>query len=61
MSTFTQPMPRRDQMMTAFLERDPAWDELFCTGVVTTGIFFRPICPARKPRPETLRFFSTAR
>lgn len=48
-------------MLSAFLERDPSWDGLFYTGVVTTGIFCRPTCPARKPRPENLQFFPTAR
>lgn len=48
-------------MLSAFLERDPTWDGVFYTGVVTTGIFCRPTCPARKPRPENLQFFPTAR
>lgn len=54
-------MPRREQMLAAFLESDPEWDGVFYTGVVTTGIFCRPTCPARKPRPENLRFFPSVR
>lgn len=53
----TQPLPRREDMLEAFMARDPEWDGVFYTGVVTTGIFCRPTCPARKPRPENLRFF----
>lgn len=48
-------------MLAAFMARDATWDGLFVTGVVTTGIFCRPTCPARKPRPENLRFFPNAR
>ena len=29
-------------------------------GVATTGIFCRPQCPARPPRPENIRFFAEA-
>ena len=29
-------------MLEAFLERDPAYDGIFVTGVHTTGIFCRP-------------------
>lgn len=54
-------MPRREEMVSAFLARDPEWDGVFYTGVTTTGIFCRPTCPARKPRPGNLRFFATAR
>lgn len=61
MNTNSQTLPRRDEMISAFMGRDPAWDGIFYTGVVTTGIFCRPTCSARKPRPENLRFFPTAR
>jgi AraC family transcriptional regulator of adaptative response/methylated-DNA-[protein]-cysteine methyltransferase len=48
-------------MERAFLARDASYDGLFLTGVRTTGIFCRPSCRARKPRPENLRFFADAR
>jgi AraC family transcriptional regulator of adaptative response/methylated-DNA-[protein]-cysteine methyltransferase len=48
-------------MERAFLARDASYDGLFLTGVRTTGIFCRPSCCARKPRPENLRFFADAR
>ena len=38
--------------MTGFLS-------VFFTGVRTTGIFCRPSCPAKKPRPENVSFFQT--
>jgi AraC family transcriptional regulator, regulatory protein of adaptative response / DNA-3-methyladenine glycosylase II len=40
--------------------RDARFDGWFLTGVLTTGIFCRPSCPARTPRPENVRFFPTA-
>lgn len=61
MEKHTQTMPRREEMVKAFMARDAEWDGVFYTGVVTTAIFCRPTCPARKPRPENLRFFSSAR
>ena len=45
-------------MMRAFMARDASYDGIFLTGVSTTGVFCRPSCPARKPRPENVRFFS---
>jgi methylphosphotriester-DNA--protein-cysteine methyltransferase len=29
-------------------------------GVRTTGVFCRPGCPSRRPRPENVAFFQTA-
>ncbi len=40
--------------------RDARFDGRFYAGVLTTGIYCRPICPARKPRPKNVRFFVTA-
>jgi AraC family transcriptional regulator of adaptative response/methylated-DNA-[protein]-cysteine methyltransferase len=48
-------------MIRAFTRRDASYDGIFLTGVTTTGIFCKPSCPARKPKPEHLRFFSSAR
>ncbi|WP_411288774.1 AlkA N-terminal domain-containing protein [Phenylobacterium sp.] len=44
----------------AFATRDPRFDgKIFC-GVKTTGIYCRPICPARTPKAENVTFFPTA-
>ena len=48
-------------MTRAFLGRDPSYDGVFLVGVRTTGIFCRPVCPARKPKPENVVFFGSAR
>jgi AraC family transcriptional regulator of adaptative response/methylated-DNA-[protein]-cysteine methyltransferase len=39
----------------AFLARDAAADGVFLVAVMTTGIFCRPVCPAR-PKRENIRF-----
>jgi AraC family transcriptional regulator of adaptative response / DNA-3-methyladenine glycosylase II len=48
-----------DIFYEALLMRDPRFDGKFFTGVKTTGIYCRPICPA-KPKRENVEFFSTA-
>jgi AraC family transcriptional regulator, regulatory protein of adaptative response / DNA-3-methyladenine glycosylase II len=40
--------------------RDARFDGKFFTGVTSTGIYCRPICPARTPKRENVRFFSCA-
>jgi AraC family transcriptional regulator of adaptative response / DNA-3-methyladenine glycosylase II len=40
--------------------RDSRFDGRLFTGVKTTGIYCRPICPARTPRSENVVFFPTA-
>jgi AraC family transcriptional regulator of adaptative response/methylated-DNA-[protein]-cysteine methyltransferase len=45
-------------MRRAFYARDPAAEGRFIVGVRTTGIFCRPTCAARKPKPENIEFFS---
>lgn len=40
--------------------RDPRFDGRFFIGVLTTRIYCRPICPARSPKEEHVRYFPTA-
>ncbi|MCO5167155.1 MAG: methylated-DNA--[protein]-cysteine S-methyltransferase [Planctomycetes bacterium] len=54
-------LPSTDEMFRALLRRDGEYEGVFVAGVDTTGIFCRPTCPARKPRPEHVRFFAGAR
>lgn len=44
----------------ALQSRDRRFDGRFFSGVVTTGIYCRPICPARTPRRENVRYFACA-
>lgn len=50
----------RDICERARLARDPRFDGLFFIGVKSTGIYCRPICPARAPRPENIVYYPTA-
>jgi AraC family transcriptional regulator, regulatory protein of adaptative response / DNA-3-methyladenine glycosylase II len=44
----------------ALQTRDSRFDGRFFTAVKTTGIYCRPICPARIPKPENCQFFPSA-
>jgi AraC family transcriptional regulator of adaptative response/methylated-DNA-[protein]-cysteine methyltransferase len=44
---------------TAVERRDPEYDGAFVFAVVSTGIYCRPSCPARRPLKRNVRFFST--
>ena len=44
----------------AMLARDARFDGCFFTGVTSTGIYCRPVCPARPPKLENCRFFPGA-
>jgi AraC family transcriptional regulator of adaptative response/methylated-DNA-[protein]-cysteine methyltransferase len=48
-------------MQRAYLQKDASYDGIFFLGVRTTGIFCRPSCPARKPLPENVNYFSSVR
>lgn len=57
----THELPPREKMLRAFSDRDTTFEGVFFTAVLTTGIFCRPSCPARKPRPENVEFYATSR
>src|SRR5438132_10039056 len=44
----------------AVLNRDRRFDGRFFAGVVTTGVYCRPICPVRPAKPENVRWFACA-
>ncbi len=46
-----------DERWQAVQERDRQRDGDFVFAVSSTGIYCRPSCPARRPRPENVRFF----
>lgn len=53
-------LPAADVCERARLSRDPRFDGCFFIGVITTGIYCRPICPARVPARENVRFYPSA-
>ncbi len=44
----------------ALRARDARFDGRFFTAVTTTGIYCRPVCPARMPRTKNVQFLPTA-
>jgi AraC family transcriptional regulator of adaptative response / DNA-3-methyladenine glycosylase II len=44
----------------ALLTRDARFDGRFFTGVSTTGIYCRPVCPAQTPKWENVTFYPSA-
>src|SRR5512135_1686953 len=53
-------LPSTRAMHRALGDRDASYDGVFFAAVRTTGVFCRPSCPSRKPRPENLEFFASA-
>lgn len=49
-----------DACYAALKARDARFDGRFFVGVSTTGIYCRPICPARTPAPDRCRFYAHA-
>jgi AraC family transcriptional regulator, regulatory protein of adaptative response / methylated-DNA-[protein]-cysteine methyltransferase len=47
------------EMYDGMVRKDSTLEGLFVAAVRTTGIFCRPVCPARKPKPENVEFFDT--
>jgi len=44
----------------ALVTHDPRFDGVLFVGVTTTGVYCRPVCPARTPRRDRCRFFANA-
>lgn len=49
-----------DSRYEAVRSRDERFDGVFFTGVLTTGIYCRPSCPAVTPKRENVRFFPSS-
>jgi AraC family transcriptional regulator of adaptative response / DNA-3-methyladenine glycosylase II len=49
-----------DACYRAISLRDARFDGRFFAAVKTTGIYCRPVCPARTPRPQNVVFYPTA-
>lgn len=53
-------LPSFDEMYSALCARDSHYEGVFVVGVKSTGIFCRPTCPARKPKPANVIFYPHA-
>jgi len=45
---------------SARIRRDPAYDGRFFTGVRTTGIYCRPVCPVRPAQSKNVEYYPSA-
>ncbi len=52
-------IPAPEVCRSARVARDPRFDGRFIVAVLTTGIYCRPICPARTPAEANVRYFPT--
>src|ERR1700686_1086437 len=50
--------PPRRRCLTAVASRDARLDSAFVYAVRSTGIYCRPSCPSRRPRPRQILFFA---
>lgn len=49
-----------DEFESARQSRDPRFDGRFFVGVLTTGIYCRPVCPVRIPKKENVQLYRSA-
>ncbi len=54
-------LPDSTVLYQALVAKDSQFDGTFFAAVKTTGIFCRPICTARKPKPENVEYFPSVR
>ncbi len=47
-------------LYAAFKAKDARFDGRFFVGISSTGIYCRPVCRAKQPKPENCTFYSTA-
>jgi AraC family transcriptional regulator of adaptative response/methylated-DNA-[protein]-cysteine methyltransferase len=50
----------KDPRWAVVVARDARADDRFVYAVTTTGVYCRPSCPSRRPRPEHVRFHASA-
>lgn len=53
-------VPNQKICYRALQSRDSRFDGLLFVGVTSTGIYCRPVCPARTPKSENCRFYGSA-
>jgi AraC family transcriptional regulator of adaptative response / DNA-3-methyladenine glycosylase II len=53
-------LPEREVAYRAVASRDPRFDGRLFVGVLSTGIYCRPSCPSRTPKPAHCAYFSTS-
>ncbi len=57
----TTTLPDRHTMYEALVNKNSQFEGIFFAAIKTTGIFCRPTCTARKPKPENVEYFPTTK
>ncbi len=60
-ATIMSSVVAQDERWQAVIERDAHYDGTFVFAVRTTGVYCRPSCPARRPKPQNVEFFDAPR
>lgn len=50
----------KNALYAAFKAKDARFDGRFFVGISSTGIYCRPVCRAKQPKPENCMFYATA-
>jgi AraC family transcriptional regulator of adaptative response / DNA-3-methyladenine glycosylase II len=50
----------KNALYAAFKAKDARFDGRFFVGISSTGIYCRPVCRAKQPKPENCTFYTTA-
>lgn len=53
-------LPDSPTMYQALVRKDTSFEGIFFAAIKTTGIFCRPSCTARKPKPENVEYYTSA-
>lgn len=53
-------LPDTPTMYQALVRKDTSFEGIFFAAIKTTGIFCRPSCTARKPKPENVEYYAKA-
>ena len=51
---------KQQEYYQALLTKNTEYEGIFFVGVRSTGVFCRPICPARKPKFANCEFYASA-
>ncbi|MEO1263529.1 MAG: methylated-DNA--[protein]-cysteine S-methyltransferase [Bacteroidota bacterium] len=57
----TSILPDRHTMYQALVNKDSQFEGIFFAAIKTTGIFCRPTCTARKPKPENVEYYASTK
>lgn len=57
MTQTNSPLPNREEMYQALVNKDRHYEGVFIAAITTTGIFCRSSCTAKKPKQENVEYY----